>query len=106
MSVVSPSTILKISISAAVPQMVPQRSKEIIVREIDEQELLSMLSNMTIGATRELERLEYPSNAREHETKGYYQGRIDAWQQLHTQLTRELEGKAEAPRFFLPSSDS
>lgn len=75
------------------------------MRAIDEVELLSMLENMAIGASRELERLRKggPSFGSREQAIGYYEGRIDAWEQLHTQLTHELNGKAEAPRFFIGS---
>jgi hypothetical protein len=75
------------------------------VRAIDEVELLSMLENMTIGASDELERIRSGAEifGSRDQAIGYYEGRIDAWKQLHTQLSRELAGKAEAPRFFIDS---
>lgn len=73
------------------------------MREIDEAELLSMLKNRAIGASDELERIRRgaPVTGSRDEAIGFYEGRVDTYEVLLREFTRELKGEAEAPRFFV-----
>lgn len=73
------------------------------MREIDEAELLSMLKNRAIGASGELERIRRgaPVVGSRDEAIGFYEGRVDTYEALIREFTRELEGESLAPRFFI-----